>query len=611
MREVIDVCSDPRSQRIDVCVVRAQPYAAAQAQIQKAQHQIIMELDAAPEEPAPPLGPGPKLGTVVTMVEFREATATGQQPYYQDHHMRAEAQRRKSEATERRILETFYGVPASTWEAAASLPLVNSSPEQRMGYQQVSEWKKTLRVGDKVDVTFRGFWHEAVIRTVPDLTNMSGHSLTYARFQVGLSAFDGEHVHSGGYGNPIAPRGLFVGNWRASLAVGDRVEARLDDNTWAMARVTAAAADADEEAKPKPPAARGGGADICLLVVAGDTFQASLDAGGIVNKGSEHRMLVRDTETFGNLRRAWAQQHGLQESELTLWSHQAPAPAPAPASSPLGKLGSLFGLTPAPAPPAATPDVKLDVESCARDHHLAGTATIVVTKNLDVVTTEATGTLELRVVGSDQTLELPRSSPRLTRTGTHCRQDGLTKLKALELMGPPKDVLRRMLYDYLATKDPRRCHSGEIGMLVRECVTQEDTHRVLSKLAEEFADGAFPLPSLPDVEQAPLEILDGALRHEASGLTTKNESSHYGYGSRRHANTSADAVQMLVGRRGASAVMDISASLGHVGLNWTPKRHGTVSPGSRSASRWLSSAPCATGRSRTRTSRWPCSRTGF
>lgn len=147
-----------------------------------------MELDAAPEEPAPPLGPGPKLGTVVTMVEFHEATATGQQPYYQDHHMRAEAQRRKSEATERRILETFYGVPASTWEAAASLPLVNSSPEQRMGYQQVSEWKKTLRVGDKVDVTFRGFWHEAVIRTVPDLTNMSGHSLTYAR-PAAVSAF--------------------------------------------------------------------------------------------------------------------------------------------------------------------------------------------------------------------------------------------------------------------------------------------------------------------------------------------------------------------------------------------------------------------------------------
>ena len=69
---------------------------------------------------------------------------------------------------------------------------------------------------------------------------------------------------------------------------------------------------------------------------------------------------------------------------------------------------------------------------------LAGTATIVVTKNLDVVTTEATGLLELTVVvGGDETkLELPRSSPRLTRAGTHCKSQGLTKLKALELMGP-------------------------------------------------------------------------------------------------------------------------------------------------------------------------------
>ena len=83
------------------------------------------------------------------------------------------------------------------------------------------------------------------------------------------------------------------------------------------------------------------------------------------------------------------------------------------------------------------PDVRLDLESCARDLNLAGTATIVVTKNLDVVTTEATGLLELTVIGGDETkLELPRSSPRLTRAGTHCKNQGLTKLKALELMGP-------------------------------------------------------------------------------------------------------------------------------------------------------------------------------
>ena len=251
----------------------------------------------------------------------------------------------------------------------------------------------------------------------------------------------------------MAPRGMFVGDWRASLAVGDRVEARLDDNTWAMARVTAAAADADdEEAKPKPAAARGGGVDICLVVIAGERFESSLEAGGVVNKGAEYRTLVRDTETFGSLRRTWAQQHGLQESELTLWSRPDPAPAPAPASSsPLGKLGSWVGgklnamTAPAPALAAATqvpgprgPDVRIDLESCARDLNLAGTATIVVTKNLDVVTTEATGLLELTVIGGDETkLELPRSSPRLTRAGTHCKKAGLTKLKALELMGPP------------------------------------------------------------------------------------------------------------------------------------------------------------------------------
>ena len=139
-------------------------------------------------------------------------------------------------------------------------------------------------------------------------------------------------------------------------------------------------------------------------------------------------------------------------------------------------------------------------------------------------------------------------------------------------------MLRRILYEYLSKKDPRRCHSGEIGTLVRECATQEDTHRVLAKLAEEFGDGNFPLPPLPDVEQAPLEIADGALKHE-SGLSTKKDSSHhYGYGSRYRDTNTSDAVSALLARRGASAAMDIRASLGHVGLNWTPKRHGTVSP---------------------------------
>ena len=412
-----------------------------------------MEIDDAPEEPAPPLGPGPKLGTVVAMVDFRPPAETGQQTYYQDHNARLEAQRRKADATERRVLESFYGVPASAWAEAAALPLVRGSAEQRMGHSQVSEWKKTLRVGDTIDVLHQGFWHEAVVRSVPAQTSSPYSSYSYASWSVGLTAFDGQLISCGRYDRPMAPRGMFVGDWRASLAVGDRVEARLDDNTWAMARVTAAADADEEEAKPKPAPARGGGVDICLVVIAGERFESSLEAGGVVNKGAEYRTLVRDTETFGSLRRTWAQQHGLQESELTLWSRPDPAPAPAPApasSSPLGKLGSWVGgklnamTAPAPAPAAATqvpgprgPDVRVDLESCARDLNLAGTATIVVTKNLDVVTTEATGLLELTVIGGDETkLELPRSSPRLTRAGTHCKNQGLTKLKALELMGP-------------------------------------------------------------------------------------------------------------------------------------------------------------------------------
>ena len=95
-----------------------------------------------------------------------------------------------------------------------------------------------------------------------------------------------------------------------------------------MARVTAAA-DADEGEAGRP--ARGG-AFMRLVVIAGERFESSLEAGGVVNKGAEYRTLVRDTETFGTARTR-AQQHGLQESELTLWSRPDPAPAPAPASS--------------------------------------------------------------------------------------------------------------------------------------------------------------------------------------------------------------------------------------------------------------------------------------
>ena len=171
-----------------------------------------------------------------------------------------------------------------------------------MGHAQVIEWKKTLRVGDTIDVLHQGFWHEAVIRSVPVQTS-NPYAYSYASWSVGLTAFDGRLVNCGRYDRPMAPRGMFVGDWRASLAVGDRVEARLDDNTWAMARVTAAADADEEEAKPAPAPARGGGVDICLVVIAGERFESSLEAGGVVNKGAEYRTLVRDTETFGSLRR--------------------------------------------------------------------------------------------------------------------------------------------------------------------------------------------------------------------------------------------------------------------------------------------------------------------
>ena len=51
------------------------------------------------------------------MVDFRPPAETGQQPYYQDHNARLEAQRRKAEATERRILETFPAARVDVAEA--------------------------------------------------------------------------------------------------------------------------------------------------------------------------------------------------------------------------------------------------------------------------------------------------------------------------------------------------------------------------------------------------------------------------------------------------------------------------------------------------------------
>lgn len=99
---------------------------------------------------------------------------------------------------------------------------------------------------------------------------------------------------------------------------------------------------------------------------------------------------------------------------------------------------------------------------------------------------------------------------------------------------------------------------------------------MLKSLAAEFKDGTFALPPLPDVEQAPLQVIGGVLRHVASGLTTRAPSTS-GYYSTPDAPR--DAVQaFLAPGRALSRTTNVSASLGHVGLNWTPKRHATTSP---------------------------------
>jgi hypothetical protein len=75
-----------------------------------------------------------------------------------------------------------------------------------------------------------------------------------------------------------------------------------------------------------------------------------LDAGGVVRRGAEYATIMRDVDTFGNLRRHYAKHHGLRESELALWSRQP------------GKS-----------------DIRLSLDACARHYHLSGTATVVVT----------------------------------------------------------------------------------------------------------------------------------------------------------------------------------------------------------------------------------------
>ena len=103
--------------------------------------------------------------------------------------------------SEQRVLESFYGVPASAWEGFAHLAASPStqSAERRMGYEAHEAWKKTLRVGDKCDVQISegGAWHEGIIRKVPyNQSSASGYynSGGVGAWTVAVAAFDGAVV---------------------------------------------------------------------------------------------------------------------------------------------------------------------------------------------------------------------------------------------------------------------------------------------------------------------------------------------------------------------------------------------------------------------------------
>ena len=109
------------------------------------------------------------------------------------------------------------------------------------------------------------------------------------------------------------------------------------------------------------PSERGGGApvDVTFVLVAGDELRSPLDCPPekrqVVPRGAEYaRTIMRDVDTFGNLRRHYAKHHGLRESELALWSRQP-----------------------------GREDVRLSLDACARHYHLSGTATVVVTYSQD------------------------------------------------------------------------------------------------------------------------------------------------------------------------------------------------------------------------------------
>ena len=101
-------------------------------------------------------------------------------------------------------------------------------------------------------------------------------------------------------------------------------------------------------------------------------------------------------------------------------------------------------------------------------------------------------------------------------------------------------------------------------------------HEVLATLAEEFHDGAFNLPPLPDIEPVRLEIDEGGeLKHAESGLSTNNTEYAYSY-----RGTGVAAV-LGSSRRGG----DLSAIFA-VMSNWRwPKRCARTSPQQNTASR--------------------------
>jgi hypothetical protein len=108
------------------------------------------------------------------------------------------------------------------------------------------------------------------------------------------------------------------------------------------------------------PSKRGGGApvDVNFVLVAGDELRSPLEcppvSRRVVLRGAEYAPIMRDVDTFGNLRRHYAKHHGLRESELALWSRQP-----------------------------GREDVRLSLDACARDYHLPGTATVAVTYSED------------------------------------------------------------------------------------------------------------------------------------------------------------------------------------------------------------------------------------